>query len=130
MYRKVFILLFGFLILFNCKEKMEREYYLGEVQISSFNLYLTLPKGIVKNEIEDFTEGIFQQFIYSDKSLVIVSTNGWGQIELPKKEKAGLHFRKERIDGIEVAYMNVKSERKEEFDKALDFMLDKGIKKK
>lgn len=130
MNKKVFILIFGILIFSNCKEKTGIEYSFENVQISTSELYLTLPTGIVKNEVEDFTEGIYQQYIYSDKSLVLISTNGMGQITLPEKQYPGFHWRKEKIDGIQVAYVNVKSERKAEFDKAFDLMIENGIKKK
>ncbi|WP_147239402.1 hypothetical protein [Tenacibaculum sp. E3R01] len=91
---------------------------------------MTLPIGIEKNEVEDYTEGIFQNFIYSDKSFVIISTSGFGQIKSPENEYPEFHWRKEKIDGIQITYGNVKTERKAEFDKAFDLMKENRIKKK
>jgi len=130
MNRKIFILIFGILILSNCKQKNGIEYSFADVQIKETDYYLTLPIGIEKNEVEDYTEGIFQNLIYSDKSFVIISTSGFGQIKSPENEYPEFHWRKEKIDGIQIAYGNVKTERKAEFDKAFDLMIENGIKKK
>jgi len=126
MNRKIFILIFGFLILLNCKQK--REISLADVQIGNSQHYLTLPTGIVRNHIEDYTEGIYQDFYYSDNCVVIVSTSGFGQVTLPEENRIGFYDRKEVINGIQIAYINVEAERKAEFDKAFDLMKENGIK--
>ncbi|RBW57137.1 hypothetical protein DS884_11160 [Tenacibaculum sp. E3R01] len=130
MNRKIFILILGILILSSCKQKSGIEYSFADVQIKKTDYYLTLPIGIEKNEVEDYTEGIFQNFIYSDKSFVIISTSGFGQIKSPENEYPEFHWRKEKIDGIQITYGNVKTERKAEFDKAFDLMKENRIKKK
>lgn len=131
MKKKIFILIIGILILSNCKPKSEIKYSFEDVKIDSTQIYLKLPTGIIKNKVEDFTEGIFQQFIYFDKSLVIISTSGMGQINLTEKDSnPNTHWRLEIIDGIQIAYWNVKSERKAEFDKAFDLMKENGLEKK
>jgi hypothetical protein len=130
MNRKIIILIIGILILSNCKEKNGIEYSFADVQINNSDLYLTLPTGILKNEVEDYTEGIYQNFIYSDNSFVIISTSGFGTIKITENQNSEYHNRKENIDGIQIVYDNVKSERKAEFDKAFDLMKKNGIKKK
>jgi hypothetical protein len=48
MIRKIIILIIGILILSNCKQKTEIVNSFEDVQINTYNLYLTLPIGIVK----------------------------------------------------------------------------------
>jgi hypothetical protein len=130
MNRKIFILIFGILILSNCKQKSGIEYSFADVQINKSDYYLTLPIGIKKNEVDNYTEGFYQHFIYSDNSYVIILRGGNATLELPENENSETHSRKESIDGIRMVYGNVKAERKAEFDKALDLMKENGIKKK
>ncbi|WP_407556299.1 hypothetical protein [Winogradskyella sp. 4-2091] len=92
--------------------------------------YLTLPIGIEKNQVESYEEGFYQDFVYSDNSYVIILRGGNAGLELPKNENSETHSRKEYIDGTEMVYGNVKTERKAEFDKAFDIMKENGLKKK
>ncbi|TVZ59231.1 hypothetical protein NA63_1758 [Flavobacteriaceae bacterium MAR_2010_105] len=130
MNRKIFILIFGILILSNCKQKSGIEYSFADVQINKSDYYLTLPIGIKKNEVDNYTEGFYQHFIYSDNSYVIILRGGNATLELPENKNSETHSRKESIDGIRMVYGNVKAERKSEFDKAFDLMKENGIKKK
>ena len=130
MNRKIFILIFGILILSNCKQKSGIEYSFADFQINKSDLYLTLPIGIKKNEVDSYTEGFYQHFIYSDNSYVIILRGGNATLELPENENSETHSRKESIDGIRIVYGNVITERKAEFDKAFDLMKEHGIKKK
>ena len=130
MNRKILLLIIGILIFSNCKEKNEIEYSFVDVQINKSNYYLTLPAGITKNKVDHYEEGFIQQFIYSDKSYVIILRGGNADLELPNSDNAEIHSRYESVDRIQMVYGNVKSERKEEFDRAFDLMKVNGIKKK
>ena len=130
MNKKNLILLFGILILFSCKQKNGIEYSFAEVQINKSDYYLTLPTGIKKNKVDNYTEGFYQHFVYSDSSYVIILRGGNAGLELPKSDNSEIHARKESIDGLKMVYGNVRTNRKEEFDKAFDLMKEKGLKKK
>ncbi|MBL4569383.1 MAG: hypothetical protein JKY69_07020 [Flavobacteriaceae bacterium] len=130
MNRKIFILVIGIFILTSCKRNSETEYSFEDIQINTSDYYLTLPIGIKKNEVDNYTEGFYQHFVYSDNSYVIILRGGNAGLELPKSDNPKIHSRKENIDGIRMIYGNVKSERKAEFDKAFDLMKENGIKKK
>ena len=130
MNRKIFILIFGILILLSCKHKSGIEYSFEDVQINKSDFYLTLPVGIEKNQIYSYEEGFYQYFVYSDKSYVAILRGGNATLELPENENSETHSRKESIDRIRMIYGNVKSERKAEFDAVFDLMKENGIKKK
>ncbi len=130
MNRKVFILIFGFLILLNCKQKSGIEYSLADVQINKSDYYLTLPIGIEKNQIDSYEEGFYQYFIYSDKSYVAILRGANATLELPENENSETHSREQSVDRIRMIYGNVKTQRKAEFDKAFDLMKENGLKKK
>ena len=130
MNRKIFILIFGILILSNCKKKSGIEYSFADVQINTSDYYLTLPTGITKNKTDSYEEGFYQHFVYSDNSYVTILRGGNAELELPKSDNAEIHSRYESIDRIRIVYGNVKPERKAEFDKAFDLMKENGIKKK
>jgi hypothetical protein len=55
---------------------------------------------------------------------------GNATLELPENKNAETHSREQSVDGIQMVYGNVKTERKAEFDKAFDLMKENGIKKK
>jgi len=129
MNRKFFILIFGILILSNCKQKSRTEYSFAKVQINESDYYLTLPIGIKKNEVDNYTEGFYQHFIYADNSYVIILRGGNAELNEPENDNPDFHSRGQSVDGIRMIYGNVKSERKAEFDKAFDLMKENGIKK-
>lgn len=81
MNNKILILIFGILILSNCKQKNGIEYSFDEVQVNKSNYYLTLPIGIEKNQVDTYEEGIYQYFIYSDKSYVAILRGGNATLE-------------------------------------------------
>jgi len=126
----IFIIIFGILILSNCKQKSGIEYSFVDVQINRSNSYLTLPIDIKENKVTSFTEGFYQHFIFSDNSYVIILKGGNAELELPKSDNPEIYSRYESIDRIRMVYGNVKTERKAEFDKAFDLMKKNGIKKK
>ena len=126
---KNLILIFGILILSNCKQKRGIEYSFADVQVNKSDYYLTLPIGIEKNQVDTYEEGFYQYFVYSDKSYVTILRGGNATLELPENENPEIHSRKENIDGVRMVYGNVTSERKAEFDKAFDLMKENGIKK-
>ena len=130
MKKKILIIIIGILTLSNCKQKSEIEYSLEDVQVNTSDYYLTLPTGIIKNQIDSYEEGFYQHFVYPDNSYVIILKGGNAGLELPKNNDLGTHSRMESIDGIRMVYGDVKSERKAEFDKAFDLMKESGIKKK
>lgn len=127
---KIFILIFGILILSNCKQKSGIEYSFADVQINKSDYYLTLPKDIEENKVTSYTEGFYQHFIFSDNSYVIILRGGNAELELPKNDNPEIYSRYESIDRVRMVYGNVKTERKAEFDKAFDLMKKNGIKKK
>ena len=129
MNRKILILIFGILILSNCKQKSGIEYSFADVQVNKSDYYLTLPIGIEKNQVDTYEEGFYQYFVYSDKSYVTILRGGNATLELPENENPEIHSRKESIDGVRMVYGNVTNERKAEFDKAFDLMKENGIKK-
>ena len=126
----IFIIIFGILILSNCKQKSGIEYSFVDVQINKSDYYLTLPKDIKENKVTSYTEGFYQHFIFSDNSYVIILRGGNAELELPKSDNPEIYSRYENIDRIRMVYGNVKTERKAEFDKAFDLMKKNGIKKK
>ena len=126
---KNLILIFGIIILVNCKPKSEIEYSFAEVQVYKSDYYLTLPSGIKKNNVNTYTEGFYQDFVYSDNSYVIILRGGNAGLELDENDSPEFHSRVQSVDGIRMLYGNVKSERKAEFDKAFDLMKENGIKK-
>lgn len=130
MNRKIFILIIGILILTSCKQNSGIEYSFEDVQVNKSDYYLTLPTGIIKNQVDSYEEGFYQHFVYSDNSYVIILRGGNAELELPKSNNPKIHSRYESIDRIRMVYGNVKSERKAEFDKAFDLMKENGIKKK
>lgn len=130
MNRKIFILIFGILILSNCKSKSGTEYSFEDVQINQSDYYLTLPVGITKNEVNTYEEGFYQHFIYSDNSYVVILRGGNAELNEPKNDNPEFHSRGQSIDRIRMIYGNVKTERKAEFDKAFDIMKENGLKKK
>ena len=130
MNRKNFILIFGIVVLSSCKPKSGNEYSFTDVQINKSDYYLTLPNGIIKNKVDSFEEGFYQYFVYPDNSYVVILRGGNAELKLPKSDNPEIHSRYESIDRIHMVYGNVKTERKEEFDKAFDIMKDKGINKK
>lgn len=130
MNKKIFLPLFGILILFIVYQKCGNKNSLDQIQIEDTELYLTLPSGIVNKEVDDFTFGIYKHFNYSDKSFVLISTHDMGIIKLPKDSSPGFHWRKEKIDGIQIIYGDVRPKKKTIFDKYFDQMLAKGVKKK
>tara|TARA_R110002124_G_scaffold285930_1_gene465402 strand:+ start:77 stop:469 length:393 start_codon:yes stop_codon:yes gene_type:complete len=130
MNRKIFILIFGILILSNCKQKSGIEYSFADVQVNKSDYYLTLPLGIEKNQVDSYEEGFYQYFVYSDKSYVAILRGGNAELIEPENNKPDFHSRGQSVDGIRMIYGNVKSERKTEFDKAFDLMKENGIKKK
>jgi len=119
---------FLIVILTSCKDNNRTDYSFEKVQIEQTDIFLTLPTGIDSSEIEDFTEGIFQQFNYTDKSIVLISTNGMGQIHMSDSLNDKVIERKEIIDGIQIAYFITKKERKAEFDTAFNQMMENGLK--
>jgi hypothetical protein len=129
MNKKNFILIFGILILLSCKQKSGIEYSFADVQINKSDYYLTLPIGIKKNEVDIYTEGFYQHFIYPDNSYVIILRGGNAELKEPENDNSEFHSRGQSVDGIRMIYGNVKSERKAEFDKAFDLMKENGIKK-
>jgi hypothetical protein len=126
----IFIIIFGILILSNCKQKNGIEYSFADVQINKSDYYLTLPTDIKENKVTDYTEGFYQHFIFSDNSYVIILKGGNAELELPKSDNPEIFSRYESIDRIRMVYGNVKKERKAEFDQAFDLMKKNGIKKK
>lgn len=130
MNRNFFIFIFGIIILSSCKPKSLFEYSFVDVQINESDYYLTLPIGIIKNQVDTFEEGFYQHFIFSDNSYVILLKGGNAELELPKSDNRNIHSRYENIDRIQIVYNNVKTERRAEFDKAFDLMIENGILKK
>ena len=130
MNRNFFIFIFGIIILSSCKPKSLFEYSFVDVQINESDYYLTLPIGIIKNQVDTFEEGFYQYFIFSDNSYVILLKGGNAELELPKSDNRNIHSRYENIDRIQIVYNNVKTERRAEFDKAFDLMIENGILKK
>ena len=126
----LFILIIGILILSSCKTKNGIEYSFEDVQINTSDYYLTLPIGITKNEVNTYTEGFYQHFIYSDNSYVVILRGGNAELELPYNDNSEIHSRRQFVDRVIMIYGNVKTERKEEFDKAFDIMKENGLKKK
>jgi hypothetical protein len=130
MNRKIFILIFGILTLSNCELKSNIEYSFEDVQVRESDHYLTLPSGIIINEVNTYEEGFYQHFIYSDNSYVIILKGGNAELDLPENANSGIHSRRQYVDRVIMVYGNVKTERKVEFDKAFDIMKLNGIKKK
>ena len=130
MNRKTLILLFGISILTNCKQESRIEYSFTDVEINKSDYYLTLPIGIEKNDVHNFTEGFYQHFIYSDDSYVVILRGGNAVLDVPKNVNSEIHSRGQSVGRIRMIYGNVKSERKAEFDEAFDLMKKNGLKKK
>jgi hypothetical protein len=129
MNRKIYILIFGVLILSNCNQKSEIEYYFEQVQVNTTDLYLTLPKDIIENKVTTYEEGYYQHFIFSDNSFVIILRGGNAELH-NKIDSPETFYRKQSVDGIRMIYDHVKSERKAEFDKAFNLMKENGLKRK
>ena len=130
MKRKITIIIIAILVLSGFKQQRGNKYSFEDVQINKSDSYLTLPKGINKNIVEEYTEGFYQMFFYTDGSSVIILKGGNAILELPKNDNPDRFARKEIINRIQMVYGNVKLKRKAEFDKAFDLMKKNGIKKK
>ena len=124
----ILLILFLIVSLTSCKDNSQTDYSYEKIQIDRTDIFLTLPTGIDSSEIEDFTEGIFQQFKYTDKSIVVISTNGMGYIDMSGEKANKVIERKEVIDGIQIAYFITNKERRAEFDQAFNLMLESGLK--
>lgn len=125
-----FIILIGILCLSSRKQNDEQEYIFEDVQIYNSNYYLMLPAGIIENKVDIYAEGFYQDFIYSDKSVIVILRGGNAGLDEPKIDNHDIHSRLQSVDGIQMIYGNVKTERKAEFDKAFDLMKQQGLKKK
>jgi len=130
MKRKITIIIIAILVLSSFKQQRGNKYSFEDIQINKSDSYLTLPKGIYKNIVKEYTEGFYQIFFYKDDSSVIILKGGNTILELPKNDNPDRFARKEIINRIQLVYGNVKLKRKAEFDKAFDLMKKNGIKKK
>ncbi|HET8737368.1 MAG TPA: hypothetical protein VFM69_12290 [Pricia sp.] len=126
----LFLYVIGFFVLLSCGEKNGQETSFEKFQINNSDQYLTLPAGVIENEVTTYEEGFTQHFIYENNSYVILLRGGNAELATPNGSKPERFSREEKINGFHLMYGNVTTERKLEFDQAFDQMKENGLERK
>ncbi|HLO72671.1 MAG TPA: hypothetical protein VK164_01930 [Flavobacterium sp.] len=121
-----YFLIFILFLSFNCKAQ-EKKINLEKTYITDCNgktIELVLPKNWDTPDRLEIDKGFIQTYIYPDKSYLSIMC-GNSEFHKQKVVKENEFAREEKYNGFAIIYGNVKAERKEEFDNALNEMKTK-----
>ncbi len=117
----------GLLIIVGCAGLEKKEIKLKEVGLDDCmgkSIMLTLPTGLKKTDRNYYEEGFIIYYSYTDSSIVSILCGANAELNLSEIFDENKLSRKERILGRTMIYENVPKERKMEFDKAFDQMME------
>ena len=124
---RLFITIFGLLILVSCGGLEKKEFKLDEVILEDCmgkRKMLFLPTGWIKSDRNYYGEGFMEYYSYTDKSIISVLCGANAELNFSQLFDKEKYSRKETIPGRIIMYENVPEERKTEFDKAFDKMME------
>ncbi|WP_339839695.1 hypothetical protein [uncultured Flavobacterium sp.] len=123
-----YILIFFSFFLNNCIAQDKNDsIILGISKVTECNgktIELILPKNWNTPDRLDIDKGFIQTYIYPDKSYISFMC-GDAELHKQKNIKEGEYAREEKYNGFSIIYGNVKADRKDEFDEALNRMKSK-----
>ena len=124
---RLYIAIVALFILVSCGRLEKKEFKLDEVELEDCieeRKMLFLPTGWIKSDRQYYGDGFMEYYSYADKSIISVLCGENAELNFSQLFDEEKHSRKESIAGRIIMYENVSTERKAEFDKAFDKMME------